>query len=181
MKRGEPSAYHRHFAPPPGAMVIKSDLCVYTEYRIYPGRGKRFVAKDGKVTFYINQKAFSLNRQKIKPVKLTWTQAWRRMNKKGKVEKGKARKGRKSTKFQKAIVGMTLDDIKRKRAQKPELRQAAKEAAMKEAKERMAKQGAVSKSGGSSSAKAKAAPSGGGSKKDAPQKSKGGKAPGGMK
>merc|ERR1719456_761263 len=169
MKRGEPSAYHRHFAPPPGAMVIKSDLCVYTEYRIYPGRGKRYVAKDGKMTFYINSKAFSLNRQRIKPVKLTWTQAWRRMNKKGKVEEGRKAKSRKTTKFQKAIVGMTLDDIKRKRAQKPELRQAAKEAALKEAKERMAKRATAAKAPG---AKAKAAPQQGSSKKDMAKQNK---------
>lgn len=30
-------------------MVIKTDLCAYSEYRIYPGRGKRFVAKDGTI------------------------------------------------------------------------------------------------------------------------------------
>lgn len=30
------------------AMVIKTDLCSYTEYRIYPGKGQKFVAKDGK-------------------------------------------------------------------------------------------------------------------------------------
>ena len=36
---------------------------------------------------------------------------------------------------------MSLEDIKRKRAQKPELRAAATEAAKKEAKDRMAKKG----------------------------------------
>ena len=35
-----------------------------------------------------------------------------------------------------AIVGMSLDDIKKKKAQKPELRQQAKEAAAREAKAR---------------------------------------------
>ena len=29
-------------------MVIKTELCVYTEYKIYPGRGQKFIAKDGK-------------------------------------------------------------------------------------------------------------------------------------
>merc|ERR1719454_2609483 len=133
-------------------MVVKTDLCVYTEYKIYPGRGIRFIAKDGKGTLFINAKADSLFHQKIKPVKLTWTQAWRRMNKKGKVEEGKSRKGRKAAKFQKAIVGMSLEDIKRKRAQKPELRQAAQEAAKKEAKDRMAKKGAAGGGGGAKAA-----------------------------
>merc|ERR1712118_205921 len=93
-----------------------------------------FIAKDGKSHFFINTKAASLFHQKIKPVKLRWTQAWRRMNKKGKVDEHAKKRTRKVQKFQKAIVGMSLEDIKKKKAQKPELRQAAKEAAAKEAK-----------------------------------------------
>ena len=126
-------------------MVIKTDLCAYTEYRIYPGRGQRFVARDGKVSFFINAKADSLFHQRIKSVKLRWTQAWRRMNKKGKTDEQAKKKTRKAAKFQKAIVGMSLDDIKKKKAMKPELRQQAKETAAKEAKARV-------------SAKSKAAP-----------------------
>eukprot|EP00401_Gymnodinium_catenatum_P071126 CAMPEP_0117560078 /NCGR_PEP_ID=MMETSP0784-20121206/53689_1 /TAXON_ID=39447 /ORGANISM="" /LENGTH=164 /DNA_ID=CAMNT_0005357473 /DNA_START=78 /DNA_END=572 /DNA_ORIENTATION=- len=120
-------------------MVIKTDLCQYTEYRIYPGHGQKFIAKDGKVHFFISAKADSLFHQRIKPVKLRWTQAWRRMNKKGKVDEQAKKRTRKVQKFQKAIVGMTLDDIKKKKAQKPELRQAAQDAAAKEAKARMQK------------------------------------------
>eukprot|EP00440_Ansanella_granifera_P017949 gb/GFBE01019493.1/.p1 GENE.gb/GFBE01019493.1/~~gb/GFBE01019493.1/.p1 ORF type:complete len:157 (+),score=64.77 gb/GFBE01019493.1/:1-471(+) len=118
-------------------MVIKTDLCNYTEYRIFPGHGQKFIAKDAKVHFFISAKADALFHQRIKPVKLRWTQAWRRMNKKGKVEEGAKKKTRKAQKFQKAIVGMSLDDLKKKKAQKPELR-AAKEAAAKEAKARQA-------------------------------------------
>eukprot|EP00440_Ansanella_granifera_P038199 gb/GFBE01041449.1/.p1 GENE.gb/GFBE01041449.1/~~gb/GFBE01041449.1/.p1 ORF type:complete len:158 (+),score=71.36 gb/GFBE01041449.1/:1-474(+) len=118
-------------------MVIKTDLCNYTEYRIFPGHGQKFIAKDAKVHFFISAKADALFHQRIKPVKLRWTQAWRRMNKKGKVEEGAKKKTRKAQKFQKAIVGMSLDDLKKKKAQKPELRQ-AREAAAKEAKARQA-------------------------------------------
>merc|ERR1712238_317885 len=117
-------------------MVIKTDLCAYTEYRIYPGRGIKVVAKDAKVSLFISRKADSLFHQRIKPVKLRWTQAWRRMNKKGKADEAGKKRTRKAQKFQKAIVGMSLDDIKKKKAMKPELRQAAKDAAAKEAKAR---------------------------------------------
>merc|ERR1712151_1289918 len=89
----------------------------------------------------INAKVSSLFHQKIKPVKLRWTQAWRKMNKKGKVDETGKKRTRKAQKFQKAIVGMSLEDIKRKKAQKPELRQQAKEAkeaALREAKARSA-------------------------------------------
>merc|ERR1711879_199511 len=71
--------------------------------------------------------------------KLRWTQAWRRMNKKGKTDETGKKRTRKVQKFQKAIVGMSLEDIKKKKAQKPELRKAAAEAAAKEAKARMQK------------------------------------------
>merc|ERR1719221_676697 len=121
-------------------MVIKTEICTYSEYRIYPGRGIRFVAKDGRSQFFINHKMDSLFKQRIKPVKLTWTLNWRRKNKKGRAEDAGKKRTRKAAKVQKAIVGMSLDDIKRKRAQKPELRAAARDAAMKEHKERAKKQ-----------------------------------------
>merc|ERR1719453_368945 len=47
---------------------------------------------------------------------LTWTQAWRKANKKGAADLGKKSKNRTKAKFQKAIVGMSLDDIKKKKA-----------------------------------------------------------------
>merc|ERR1711924_377469 len=79
--------------------------------------------------------------------------AWRRMNKKGKADETGKKRTRKVQKFQKAIVGMSLDDIKKKKAQKPELR-AAKEQAAKEANARTVKKAAAAKSG------TKAAPKG---------------------
>eukprot|EP00403_Amphidinium_massartii_P025209 CAMPEP_0178398276 /NCGR_PEP_ID=MMETSP0689_2-20121128/14689_1 /TAXON_ID=160604 /ORGANISM="Amphidinium massartii, Strain CS-259" /LENGTH=159 /DNA_ID=CAMNT_0020019033 /DNA_START=95 /DNA_END=574 /DNA_ORIENTATION=- len=136
-------------------MVIKTDLCNYTEYRIYPGHGQKFVAKDSKVHFFINAKVESLFQQRIKPVKLRWTQAWRRMNKKGKVDEAKTKKSRRATKFQKAIVGMSLEDIKKKKAQRPEIRQAAAEAAAKEAQARKAQ---AKKASAKPAAKGKAKP-----------------------
>merc|ERR1712166_754485 len=100
------------------------------------------------------------------------TQAWRRMNKKGKVDESGKKRTRKAQKFQKAIVGMSLDDIKKKKAQKPELRHAAKEAAAKEAKGRSVKSskaptksatgsktaGAKAKAGGKATKSAASAP-----------------------
>merc|ERR1712176_1108065 len=129
---------------------------------IYPGRGQKFVAKDGKVSFFLSKKVEQLFHQRIKPVKLRWTQAWRRMNKKGKADEQAKKRTRKVQKFQKAIVGMSLDDIRKKKAEKPQLRQQAKEAAAKEAKARMA-------------AKAKSAPKTTGAKAGAKPKAAGDK------
>merc|ERR1712032_1622662 len=91
------------------------------------------------VSFFISSKADSLFHQRIKPVKLRWTQAWRRMNKKGKVDEGAKKRTRKAQKFQKAIVGMSLDDIKQKKAQRPQIRKEAQDAAAKESKLRAEK------------------------------------------
>merc|ERR1712072_1025480 len=106
------------------------------------------IGRDGKPHYFISTKAASLFHQKIKPVKLLWTQAWRRMNKKGKTNESGKKRTRKVQKFQKAIVGMSLEDIKKKKAQKPEFRQEAKEAAAKEAKARMQKKGATASKAG---------------------------------
>mmetsp|Transcript_58103 Transcript_58103/g.127458 ORF Transcript_58103/g.127458 Transcript_58103/m.127458 type:complete len:163 (-) Transcript_58103:96-584(-) len=155
-------------------MVIKTELCVFTEYRIYPGRGERFIAKDGKVSFFIGSKAKSLFHQRLKPVKLRWTQAWRRMNKKGKTDDSAKKKTRKAKKFQKAVVGMSVEDLQKKKAMKTEIRQQA--AAAEAAKAAKAKAAAKTKA---KSKAAAAVPKNKG--KDVPKAPKGGAAGGGGK
>jgi len=100
-------------------MVIKTELCEFTEYRVYPGRGQRYVTRDGKVHFFLSSKAACLFKNRLKPVKLRWTQNWRRMNKKGKNEEVSRRRSRRVQKIQKAITGLTLEDLKKKRVVKP--------------------------------------------------------------
>ena len=120
-------------------MVTKTDPCSFSEYRIYPGRGKKFAAKDGKVYYFFSCKIASLFHQRKKAVKLTWTQAWRRFNKKIKVDEISKRRTKRTTRVQKAIVGMTLDEIMRRKNEKPEERDKKTEAAKKEVKARQQK------------------------------------------
>ena len=120
-------------------MVTKTERCAFTEFRIVPGRGSRFIAKDGRTHHLIGSKARSLFHQKIKPVKLTWTTAWRQFNKKVKVDDSTKRRARKTTKVQKAIVGMSLDDIKRKKAETREDREKKTNAREQEVKDRKMK------------------------------------------
>ena len=62
---------------------------------------------------------------------------YRRMHKKGTLEDNTKKKARKVTKAAtKAVVGASLELIKSKRNQKPEVRAAAREAALREIKER---------------------------------------------
>ena len=81
-----------------------------------------------------------------------WTQAWRRLHKKGLHEQTAKKRTRRAGKVQRAVVGATLEDIKKKAAQKSQLRQQQKEAALKELKDRKvankAKSGAKGKSAG---------------------------------
>jgi large subunit ribosomal protein L24e len=38
-------------------MVIKTELCIYSEWKIYPGRGQKFVAKDGRSSLFLSKKS----------------------------------------------------------------------------------------------------------------------------
>ena len=120
-------------------MVIKTDPCAFSELKIYPGRGSRFAGKDGRIYFFISSKTRSLYHQRIKPVKLYWTQASRRFLKKTKVDDIQKKRTRRTTRVQKAVVGMSLDDIKRKRAEDTSTRDKQLEATKKELKERNVK------------------------------------------
>mmetsp|Transcript_1143 Transcript_1143/g.736 ORF Transcript_1143/g.736 Transcript_1143/m.736 type:complete len:156 (+) Transcript_1143:51-518(+) len=119
-------------------MVIATELCALSEYRIYPGNGKLFIRRDGKPVFLGSSKAYSLTIQRKKLAKLVWTQAWRRLHKKGLSETTTKKRTRKLNKVQRSVVGLSLEDIKKKAGMKPDVRTAQREAALKEVKARKA-------------------------------------------
>ena len=120
-------------------MVVKTDTCFYTEFKIFPGRGIRLVRKDGKLLAFIDRKSKSLYNQKIKAQKLTWTQQWRARHKKGRVELQAKKKAKRATKVYKSIQGLDVEELKKKRLQKPDFRKAARDASLREVKERKRK------------------------------------------
>merc|ERR1712156_1335380 len=128
--------YSRYYC---SKMVTKTQTCSYTEYKIVPGRGSRFISKDGRVHYFISTKARSLYHQKIKPVKLTWTLAWRAYNKKIKVDDIQKKRSRKTTRIQKAVVGMSIEEIRRRKAESREDRDKANVAAEQTIKDRKQK------------------------------------------
>ncbi|EKX71991.1 60S ribosomal protein L24, putative [Theileria equi strain WA] len=121
--------------------TIKTEHCSFTDYRVYPGRGQKFVARDGKVYFFINSKSASLHKQKIKPAKVKWSLGWRKANKKFQTELSNRKRSKKSAKFQKAIVGLSLDELKTKKAQatKVDPKLGARQSLLLEAKEKAKK------------------------------------------
>merc|ERR1712203_1344078 len=129
--------YSRYYC---SKMVTKTEKCSFAQYKIVPGRGTRFISKDGRTHYFISTKARSLYHQKIKPVKLTWNMAWRAHNKKIKVDDIKKKRSRKTTRIQKAVVGMSIEEIRRKKAESREDRNKAAEQLAKDVKDRKAKQ-----------------------------------------
>lgn len=131
---------HRHIYTPKSHSIYYlfdiAELCALSEYRIYPGHGKLFIRRDSKPVWLGSSKAYSLTIQRKKPLKLTWTQAWRRLHKKGLAETQAKKRNRRTTKVSRAVVGLALEDIKMKASTKPEVRTAQREAALKEVKAR---------------------------------------------
>jgi large subunit ribosomal protein L24e len=133
---------------------LLAELCALSEYRIYPGNGRLMVRRDGKPVWLGTSKAYSLTIQRKKAAKLVWTQAWRRLHKKGLTETTTKKRNRRTGKVQRAVVGASLEDIKKKASQKVEIR-TAQAAALKELKDKKA--AAAAKQGGG----AKGKPAGG--------------------
>lgn len=98
--------------------------------------------KDGLVVHLITHKSRSLYEQGIKPAKLTWTTAWRRLHKKGVKEDGSRSRKRRVVRTARAIQGMSVEDIQKKKKEAPQIRQASKERAAAELKARAEKKAA---------------------------------------
>mmetsp|Transcript_19453 Transcript_19453/g.65270 ORF Transcript_19453/g.65270 Transcript_19453/m.65270 type:complete len:160 (-) Transcript_19453:155-634(-) len=118
-------------------MVVKTEVCTFSGSRIYPGHGITYVRLDNKAFKFVSAKVKCYFQHRWNPRKLAWTQMYRRLHKKGTLEETQKKRTRKIVKgANKAVVGASLDIIKQKRNQKPEVRAAAREAALREVKER---------------------------------------------
>merc|ERR1719214_565427 len=67
-------------------MVVKTDLCNYSGFKIYPGHGKKFVRLDQKMFTFINGKVAACQLMKRRNLTTKWTAHYRRINKKGTLE-----------------------------------------------------------------------------------------------
>ncbi|PKK75173.1 60S ribosomal protein L24 [Rhizophagus irregularis] len=115
-------------------MRIETDS--FSSNKIYPGKGKLYVRTDNRVFRFVGSKSESLFLQRKNPRKISWTQVYRRMHKKGITEEVAKKRTRRTVKHQRAIVGTTWEAIRAKRNQKPEVREAARQTALREAKEK---------------------------------------------
>merc|ERR1711976_1016553 len=76
-----------------------------------------------------------MGKNKTNPRKCPWTKIYRTVNKKGIQEEKKRKRVRKQKKVIKAVVGLSVEDIKRKR--KDETKAALRDAAVRERKEKV--------------------------------------------
>ncbi|PHT71666.1 60S ribosomal protein L24 [Capsicum annuum] len=118
----------------------RTELCRFSGAKIYPGRGIRFIRADSQVFLFVNSKCKHYFHNRLKPSKLTWTAMYRKQHKKD-IAQEAVKKRRRATKkpYSRSIVGATLEVIQKKRAERPEVRDAAREAALREIKERIKK------------------------------------------
>ncbi len=80
---------------------------------------------------FLNGRSHKAHLLKRNPRKVTWTVLYRRKHKKGVEEETAKKRTKKTQKFQRAVVGATLADIMAKRNQKPEVRKAQREQAIR--------------------------------------------------
>merc|ERR1739848_252229 len=116
--------------------TMKVELCSFSGFKIYPGHGIRVVKQDGRAYVFINGKCEKAHAMKRNPRKVNWTVLYRRKHKKGLQEETSKKRTRRTQKFQRAITGASLADILAKRNQKPEVRKAQREQAVRAAKEK---------------------------------------------
>ncbi|KAL4441693.1 hypothetical protein ABPG74_008690 [Tetrahymena malaccensis] len=119
-------------------MVVRTGTCSFCEYRIYPGRGQRFIAKDGRGFFFLTKKAKCLSLRKVKAQKITWTIARRRLWKKVKATDISLKKKKRNVTVARAIVGISLEEINRRKNLDASHKKAEAEKAVRELKQKKA-------------------------------------------
>merc|ERR1712066_1173485 len=90
---------------------------------------------DGKSYKFLNSRSHKAHLLKRNPREISWTVLYRRKHKKGTEEDVSKKRNKRTQKFQRAVVGATLQDIMAKRNQKPEVRKAQREQAVRAAKD----------------------------------------------
>ncbi|KAJ1992648.1 60S ribosomal protein L24 [Dimargaris cristalligena] len=113
---------------------MKLEICSFSGHKIYPGHGSLYVRADNRVFRFVSSKSESLFLQRKNPRKINWTVVYRRINRKGVTEEITRKKTRRTVKSQRAVAGASLETIKAKREQKPEVRAALRKEAIEKAK-----------------------------------------------
>merc|ERR1711998_55962 len=127
----------RQFLSSSFEMVVKTDLCNYSGFRIYPGHGKKYVRVDHKMFTFVNAKSERCFKMKRRNLTTKWTVQYRRINKKGTLEESeKKRRSKKTVVRTREIIGLSKETIEKKKAAKPASKDKQKDSVLKELKSR---------------------------------------------
>merc|ERR1712070_464747 len=118
-------------------MVVKTELCNYSGFKIYPGHGIKFVRSDQKMFTFITGKSMACQLMKRRNLTTKWTVQYRRINKKGTMEEEKKnRRKAKAVVRTREIVGLSAEMLEKKRAARPVAKDKQRDAVLKEMKSR---------------------------------------------
>merc|ERR1711959_297029 len=120
------------------AMVIKTETCSYSGMKIWPGRGKTYVRQDQKSFRLSNGKSEACFLMKRRNLTTKWTVHYRRINKKGisADEASKKRRSKARSTVRRDISGLSMENVSKAKASRPAKNSTAKDAALKELKNR---------------------------------------------
>ncbi|XP_045153109.1 60S ribosomal protein L24-like [Echinops telfairi] len=117
------------------AATLKVELCSLRGDKVDPRHGRRYARTDGKVFQFLNATCKWAFLSKRISRQINRTVLYRRKHKKGQLEEIQKKRTRPAVKFQRAITGAFLADTLAKKNQKPEVRKAQREQAIRAAKE----------------------------------------------
>merc|ERR1712031_102753 len=119
------------------AMVVKTELCNYSGFRIYPGHGKKYVRLDQKMFTFITAKAAACQLMKRRNLTTKWTVQYRRINKKGtQEEESKRRRSTKKSTTTRAVAGMNAELMQKRDVARSASKDKQKDCVLKELKSR---------------------------------------------
>jgi len=55
-------------------VVVRTETCAFSELKVYPGHGRRFVTRSGQLVILSCSKVDAMYHQRKKSAKLMWTQ-----------------------------------------------------------------------------------------------------------
>ena len=126
-------------------MVIRTEVCSFSDQKIYPGHGSQLINRDCKLHNFSSKKSKKMFIKKVRGQVIRWTIIWRRINKKIKNSSSIKKKKKRARVVLKDIQGLKREDIKRERGKTSDERTAQREKAIREIKERKAKLAATKK------------------------------------
>ncbi|KAJ2317950.1 60S ribosomal protein L24 [Coemansia sp. RSA 2702] len=105
-----------------GDSLAMLEICCFSEFKIYPSRGRTFISADSKTHRFLSSKTESLYHQRKNGRILSWTPHYRRINNKGVVQGAAKKRTRRNVKYNRGVVGASWEAINARRNEKPEVR-----------------------------------------------------------